>query len=251
MPKRPANCTPARRRRSASATWRHAAATLLLGCGTTSVAAAGEGLYLGASAGYSSVDGVAHTPWWAMPTVGVTPTEVPLNGVHVDGSDAGGAIHAGYGFARWLGAEVEYARPGRFESRDLYPPSDRAELTPHVWSLRARAHYQLGSGFSALWLAGVARTRFAVAGRRSYYMLAPPGSPPPPPWLALTPAVPAGTAPWVTPPSSTGLTWGAGFAWAVAPHWSVGLEYRQYRSAVLNVETTNLTVTWAAAPRDR
>jgi len=200
---------------------------LMLVALSQNTSAADSGPFVGVGVGYAMVDGVANAaangPFTQFP-----PPSLSIDGIPFDGDDTSVLGFLGYNFNRYVGVELSFWELGEFESVPLSFNRDRATLSADEWVLAARFRYPLTDRFIALWFAGVSRTTFDVEG-------------------VVVAIGPTGSVeiPLATPDDETGIVWGAGFGWQFNEHFGVGIDYRQHRIEVTDVETVNLTVTWS------
>jgi opacity protein-like surface antigen len=215
-------------------------------------AAEAEGrFYLGVTAGYSSVDGLADTNANA-PTLNL-PDSLTLNGVPFDDSDIAWGGFAGYQFHKYVAVELGYANLGRFRSETL-GFSEVATLESKEFSVRAKFRYPLGEKLSATWHVGLSTSSFDAEGNAAIapgFTAVPidprggtillPFEPPP----LLPPAEFVGFAalpsiPFTDPEDEIGYLWGFGVNWKFSKRFSLELSYSRHDVQVLDVDTFNL-----------
>ncbi len=212
---------------------------------TSSAAAADRGFYFGGSLGLSSVDGTADTDS-TVSVIGGLPTELPINGLPFDDNDGAWSAFVGFQAFQFVGFELAYSDLGRFDSAvSLSPIGEPLSLDIEEWSISARFRYPLGKKFYANWYAGVSRATFDVEGEVQLLGFFGPG-PLPPFGILPPPVIGIGQAiPFASPDDETGFIWGFGFTWQFLEKFGVGLDYRQHKVQVQDVDTMNLTLIYS------
>jgi OOP family OmpA-OmpF porin len=190
-------------------------------------AAEAEGrFYLGVTAGYSSVDGLADTNANA-PTLNL-PDSLTLNGVPFDDSDIAWGGFAGYQFHKYVAVELGYANLGRFRSETL-GFSEVATLESKEFSVRAKFRYPLGEKLSATSHVGLSTSSFDAEGNAAIA-----------PGFTAVPIDPRGGTILLPFEDEIGYLWGFGGNWKFSKRFSLELSYSRHDVQVLDVDTFNL-----------
>lgn len=184
--------------------------------------------YIELQGGVSEFDGIADTGGTGPGPI----QELPINGLPFESSESTWSALGGWQLRDWIAVEAGYTDLGESSREQLrafgLSPgpisffSDAIALNVDQWFLGTRLSTALSDSILADWSLGVARSEFDVDGSVPIF-----GSPEPVP-----PRIP-----YASPGAETGLVWGFGFRWQMNPRFSVGLNYRQHNTGVIDVET--------------